>query len=420
MHDLDLAGLRTAVEDAAERAPFAHLVERAAIRRRRRIGTGLGLLALVLVAALAATTGTARLRSDRPPATPPPSQEYQPPSSQQLLDAKFGARRAYALVGTCAIPDEPVTCRYALQHSEDGGRTWRSRYEPVPPLERDEGFSAELLLTGPEETLAILDLAHGQVYQSTDRVDTYARHRLRTGPPVDTVALTAAIRTNLCTDAGACPAALASLDPATGVVAPLRQQPPLPTGPASATFDDRGGLWVAGPGAGPAAAYSPDRGRSWRPLPTPPALRGIQRTEIAPLPNGTGAYLLGARHQGPEALNDFAELWRIGDPTAAGAVWTRITPPNRPKSAQTAVGLGDGSLLFAEEGGGLWRVTPTGEISAVLLDVDGTPFRPTAVHRGSGSLLYAEDNGADRDRDHWLVVSHDDGRTWQRSAFPLI
>jgi hypothetical protein len=424
MPDFDFAGLRTAVEDAAERAPFDQLVERAAVRRRRRrIGTGLGLLVLVILAA-ATAAGTAGLRSDRLPATPPtppPAEESPPSGTQLLLDAKFGPRHAYALIGACAVPDRVATCRYVLLQSADAGRTWqRRRSQPLAPPAGNAGFSAELLLAGPDRGLAILDPGHDRVYQPTDRVDTYSQRQIRSAPPVEAIPPAAAVRTSHCEGNRDCWQAVVALDPTTGIAAPLRHQPPLGVPASSATFDDRGGLWVAGASAGgtgpPRTAYSADRGQSWRPLPVPRGPRGVLGARVYPLPSGRGAYLIGARYDRPDVKNDFAELWRIGDPAAPGAEWSRITPASRPASAMTAVGLAEGSLLFTEETGGLWRVSPTGETHLVEADVSGTPLRPHAAYRGPGSLIYALDQPDGPALS--VLVSDDDGRTWRRSILP--
>jgi len=418
MPDLDFAGLRTALEDAAERAPFHQLTERARVRRRRRrTGAGLGLLA-VLVLALVTATGTVRLRSDRTPATPPPTMHYSPPAGQVLVDVKFAGQHAYALVGICAIAGEPSTCQHALLQSEDAGRTWlRRRVQPVPPLTGTEGFSAMLLLAGADHTLTILDPAHHLVSQPTDRIDTYSTRQLRAGPPVQAVPPGGAVLTDLCSGQG-CQRAVTVLDPATGVVAPLRHPPPLPVPVTAALFDDRGGLWAAGGSASgtdpPFTAYSSDRGRTWRLLPVPRGPRGVRGAQLYPMPDGRGAYLIGARYDQLTVKNDLADLWRIGDPTAAGAAWTRIALAIRPGSALGAVAMTDGSLLFTEETGGAWRVTPTGDVSGAETPVAGIPAQPYVITRGAGGPIYArEDPSAPAVS---LVVSENEGRTWRRSV----
>jgi hypothetical protein len=216
---------------------------------------------------------------------------------------------------------------------------------------------------------------------------------------------------------------LSELDPATGAVALLAHQPfdqPL-SGPTtvtitSAAFDDRGGLWAAGVSltgvSPPVTAYSLDRGRSWRLLPRRPGTPGIRTARICPLPDGRGAYLIGSREDQP---NDFAALFRIGDPTAADSAWAAIDAEPRPQSILGAVGLADGSLMFTASTGGARRVTADGALSAVPTSVDGVRFTPYLLSRGANGVLYAQDDSVGTLS---LAVSEDQGRTWRRSLLP--
>jgi hypothetical protein len=79
----------------------------------------------------------------------------------------------------------------------------------------------------------------------------------------------------------------------------------------------------------------------------------------------------------------------------------------------TGVGLADGSLLFAGETGGLWRVSPSGVLRPVRADPGEIPLRPHAVYRGAGGQVYALDGTAE-EKSLEVVVSSDEGRSWRR------
>jgi hypothetical protein len=419
MPEPDFPGLRSAVEDATEHAPFERLRERAvARRRRRRAGTSLGLLVVAVVALLTAT-GTTRLRSDRQPATPPPGPNRTQGASQTLLDVAFGTDHAYALAGVCASQDEPVTCQYVLLQSDDAGRSWyRRNHQPLPPLGEGQGFSAQLLQPTPALPLTIFDRARGHVYRQTERADTFDQHPLHDGPPIRMAPPGAVV---LCADASSCATGtLDVLDPGTGIVAPLANQPPLGVPTGSVSVDETGGLWATGAEIStrdaPRVAYSSDRGGSWRLLPAPPGASGVRVVTVEPAPDGRSAYLVGSRDE-PGPGGRFTDLWWIGDLSRPGTAWSRITPPDLPASAGTAIALADGWLLLADPTGSSIRVSPTGRVDTVPADlVPQAPFLPHAVHRGPGRLVYALDGqGGDRLS---VLVSDDDGQSWRRSWLP--
>ena len=391
MSDPDFGGLRTAVEDAAVPVPFLTLRDRAARRRRRWLGSAAAGTAAVVVLAV--------LALPRPGPAPDPALEPTPPPAPpagQLIDTAFGRTTAYALLGSC----EPAGtgCRYELLSSGDEGRSWTRLRSPVPPPAPDDGFSAELLVTGDDD-LTVRDPARDRVHTSTDRGRTFTARALRPGPALDAVPPGLRVEQTWCGGDPCGPSRLVVLDPATGRQSPLRAQPlPRSTLIDVATGDD-GRIWVAGPdGDRVVSAVSRDRGRTWRQL---PALTGppVVLLHLVPLPGAdAGAYLLtGRRDRSDAVLNVFSDLWRLD-----GAGWTRVTPRGAPRSALTAVGLSDGELLLTTEEGGTWRTSGRG--TRIARDPAGGAL---AVLRRSGPLLVGWTGAGE------LLVSADDGRSWE-------
>ena len=204
------------------------------------------------------------------------------------------------------------------------------------------------------------------------------------------------------------PARVVVLDPATGLESPLRTQPIARSTHNDVTTGADGRIWVAGrDGDRLVSAVSDDRGRSWRqlaPLGGPP----VRLYRLVPVPGG-GAYLVTGRQDAQDVLNAFSDLWRLD-----GARWVRVTPAGIPRSALTAVGLADGELLLTEEDGGTWRTSGRGTRIARDPDpvVDGVPL-PVAVLERSGGLIVGE-TGIAAGRGPYVLVSEDDGRTWDR------
>jgi photosystem II stability/assembly factor-like uncharacterized protein len=400
--DPDFGGLRTAVEDAAARAPFESLRARAAARRRRRVG-----LAAAGVAALTAlVVVTVPRTSPGPPAEPVPTST--PPTEsagrQLVVDTAFGRTTTYALIGECTPAD---VCSYQLLSSTDSGRTWVRLPSPLGPLPSGDGFSAELRVTGDDD-LAVLDPASGRLHVSTDRGRTFATRVRRSGPPLDAVPPGLRAETTYCGGDGCAPARVVVLDPATGLESALRAQPIARSKHNDLTTGADGRIWAAGrDGDRLVSAVSDDRGRSWRqlaPLGGPPA----RLYRLVPVPGG-GAYLVTGREDARDVLNAFSDLWRLD-----GARWVRVTPAGIPRSALTAVGLADGELLLTEEDGGTWRTSGRGTRIARAPDpvVDGGPL-PVAVLERSGGLIVGETGVADG-RGPYVLVSADEGRTWDR------
>jgi hypothetical protein len=409
--DPDFGGLRSAVEDAADRVPFEALRARAATRRRRRAGLVAGLAAAGAAAlAMAVVLAVPRAAPAPPAVSPGPGIPTAPDPTAAVPDAQvvqtvFGATTAYALLGSCS---DSGRCTYGLLASPDEGRSWARRHAPLPALTGEDGFSAELRVTGGDD-LAVLDPLHQRLYASTDQGRTFATRVLRAGPAVDAVPPGLTAEPTRCGGDSCGPARVVVLDPATGRTSPLRAQPFSGLQHVEVATGDDGRIWVAGwDGDRLVSAVSDDRGRTWRAL---PALAGppLRLVRLVPVPGG-GAYLLAGREDAQDVLNAFSELWRAED---ADPRWVRVTPPGAPASALSAVGLSDGELLLTEEGnGGAWRTSGGG--TRIARDpaptVDDLALPLGWVER-SGRLLVART--ATRS-DAVLLVSADDGRSWER------
>ena len=155
----------------------------AARRRRRRVAVG-GCAVLVGAAAVLAS------RADPDPAGPAAAAPVSPSpagispagsSSGQVVDVAVGSDRLYALLGSCAGPEQARGCGYRLMTQTRGGR-WTRVPLPLPPPDAGWGFAARLLLTGGD-TLTVLDEPRGQAYVSSGGAPVVVR-RIRDGPPL--------------------------------------------------------------------------------------------------------------------------------------------------------------------------------------------------------------------------------------------
>jgi hypothetical protein len=374
-------------------------------RRRRRLTAG---GAAVLVAAAALLAG----RADHDPAAPAPppvtrSQAAAPPAGsppEQVVDVSVGSDRLYALVGSCAGPEQARECSYRLLTQTRGGR-WTQVAVPLPPPGGGSGFSARLLLTGAD-TVTVVDDLRGRAYVTEGGAPVGVRE-LRDGPP-----LAAGM------PAGLVPELLGGrvtvLDPATGLRRPLAAQPQLEVVPRGVVAGPLGDLWaVAEPGLRVLVGHSSDGGRTWR-TGTVPGLRpGSGLLQLVPGQDGS-VYLIAGRDGpvGPEGLG-LAELW--WQPGTGGG-WRRVSARPGPRSVGSAV-PGRSGLLVTDGGGALWRLSPGGSFER-LPDpvVDGTPVRAGSLFSGSGGRIVSRP--ADGIDGALLLVSADDGDSWLPTLVP--
>jgi RNA polymerase sigma factor (sigma-70 family) len=410
----DFAGLRTAAEDAAERMPFEELRDRAAGRRHRRAA---GIVALG--AAMAAAVGLAGQTDGGLAPTPlvEPGPTSGAPARMQLVDVRFGADTAYALLGVCTGANEPMTCGYQLWVSRDRGRRWDPRDIPLTGLEPNAGFAAELRVDSRTDRLTLIDPATGMVFLSTDGAGpSYGSKELTSGPPLD--AVPPGLQPDLDTCGEGCTPRVSTplvsvLDPATGVRHDLRSNPALTPGTPvqSIVLDDDGVIWVAGAGrqGGLAqTAYSLDRGSSWRRLLVPGGAK-VGWVRLVSVPDNAATYLLAGDYDGSRGRNNLTGIWWIGDPSEPGTGWVPLTLWVWPESARSAVGLTDGGLLISQESGATWRIDRNGQFALVSdRTVEGETARLRDVRRGPGPLLYGTTDADDLA----VLVSEDDGASW--------
>lgn len=377
----------------------------AARRRRRRVALG-GCAVLVVAAAVLAA------RADPDPAGPPAAAPVDrspagiaPPGSAwgQVVDVAVGSDTLYALLGSCAGPEQARGCGYRLMTQTRGGR-WTRGSLPLPPPEAGWGFAARLVLTGGD-TLTVLDEPRGQAYVSSGGAPFKVR-RIGDGPP-----LAAGMPTGLVPELVA--GRVTVFDPTIGLRHPLAVQPRLETVPRDVVAGPLGDLWaVAEPGLRVVVGHSSDGGRSWR-TGTVPGLRpGLVLLRLVPGQDGS-VYLVGGRQGGSRVRVELAELWRHA---GTGGNWSRVGIRPGPRSV-ASVAPGRSGLLIVEETGTLWRLSAGGTIER-LPDpvVDGLPVRPGPLFSGPGRII--TEPAAGDSRGALLLVSADDGDSWLPTLIP--
>jgi hypothetical protein len=132
------------------------------------------------------------------------------------------------------------------------------------------------------------------------------------------------------------------------------------------------------------------------------------------VPGQDGAvYLLGGG-EGPSGVRvELAELWRH---PGAGGTWSRVGARPRPRSVGSVAPARSG-LLFTDETGTLWRLSPGGSFER-LPDpvVDGAPVRAGPLFSGPGGRIISRPVGDIGGA--LLLVSADDGDSWLPTLVP--
>ncbi|MFL6130645.1 MAG: hypothetical protein ACJ73E_16480 [Mycobacteriales bacterium] len=380
-------------------------VAAAARRRRWRLTAG-GSAVLVAAAALLASRAdpdparpaAGRAVTQSRPAVPLPGS---PPG--QVVDVAVGSDSLYALLGSCAGPEQARECGYRLMAQTRGGR-WTRVPVPLPPREGGTGFAARLLLSG-SDTLTVVDEPRGQAYVSEGGAPFVVR-RVRDGP-----ALTAGMPAGLVPELVA--GQVTVFDPATGLRRPLAAQPPLETVPRDVVAGPFGDLWaVAERGLRVAVGHSSDGGRSWRTAAVPGLRPGLGLLRLVPGQDGT-VYLIGGRQSQSGMRVELAELWRH---PGAGGTWSRVAARPRPRSVGS-VAAGRSALLLTDETGTLWRLPASGSFER-LPDpvVDGAPVRAGPLFSGPGGRTISRPAGGIDGT--LLLVSADDGDSWLPTLVP--
>ncbi|HST64184.1 MAG TPA: hypothetical protein VLM05_03255 [Mycobacteriales bacterium] len=346
------------------------------------------LLAVVLAARV--TAGRPQAAATTPPA---PTSAVRPGAAPGVVAVAIGARWAYALVADCD-PGAARACAYRLHRRSLGGGAWTA----LPLLTETRasvGPGPVLAVTG-DEVATVLEPAGGQVYSTADGAAA-TRHPLAPGPPIDAVPADGLVDSAYC---GACQQ-VTVLEPVTGRLRPLRQQPFRDGRLRSYTL--RGDvLWaVSATADGVTSARSADRGRTWTVLPVRGLASGIDALQLVTGPTGP-AYLLSAT-TGTDGTSRLVGVWST---QAAAGAWERLPGPI-PRSARSALAA-DRGLLVTDAGGTVWRLQPTGGFAALP---DPGPARPELVATGPGRMLAATLRG--RVPDRLVLTSYDEGESWR-------
>lgn len=387
--------------------PFDEQVRRAyaVARRRRRAGLA-GTLLVVATAAVVA--GRTLPESTSAPPAPAPGVVV-PTPDRYVADVAVGTTWVYALVASCVGPETTRQCTYRLYRRSLAGGGWTATALETGQV-AGAVSPARLFVTGDDLVTVLDQPTVGTVYASADGGDKVSGHALKPGPPVAAVPDGAVVDLGLCET---CPGRLAVLEPRTGRLRPLATPPPLgPTLAVRSVAESGGVLWVLGDGGSRLiSAVSVDRGRSWRELPVGGARAPAEITRLVS-DGGLGAYLMIGRDARPDVLDEFSELWRVGDPTRPGAAWRQVTPAVRPRSAAGLV-AGARGLVVREDTGQLWRLEPDGTMRRLPpIDFDGVPVPPAVVVTGPARLLLGiAANQADLGVPT-VLVSYDEGETW--------
>lgn len=467
MPELDFHGLRDDAGDAARQPEFATIVRRAGRLRSRRYAAATTAAAVLAVAlAVAGTTlaaGGNRLGTPTGAgsASASPTDEPAPWRTVQWAGAA-DAEHLYAVRSDCQ------QCPRRLMGSDDGGRTWRQRHVFAAA---DFNMRASVFVAGPRtlvlpETWPVGVAAvpgaspsadpQGSHLPGTPSADPEGSESTSPGPwptpgplRVSTdggVTWRVAQRSTVPVPAAAAGTAIApcqllraplalrecpvhAIDPVTGQVAPLANQPPLlEARPAAMTSG--AGLWVEGFDRAtrrPAVAVSADRGRTWTTAvfaaepaePSEPVMPSESAQSSAPathpvrlrpmdLPSVTTA-------DGRTAYALFiegADGPRVYRSTDAGRTWTRTNGEQPLSDAPLATSQSwvtrDGAHVVLDQPDGIARF---------LVSPDGrryTPLRTTGLEAEAGDSMHVPAMAGNRyvyaGRD--AVYLSDDGRRW--------
>jgi hypothetical protein len=335
-------------------------------------------LALGVPALLHSTSG----RNPAPVAAPTTAAGQAGQATQSIVvSVGAGDRWAYALVAECGtriLHD----CDYRVHRRDLVDPGW----QPTPvhfAAPTTTGLDVTMRVTPDDHVL----LTSGTSLQvSGDGGETVQSLHLRTGPPVAELPRDAVLASELCPT---CSDAVTAVDLTTGELRPLRSQPAFTGYGLRMARVDGDVLWVVQVGpAGGITAVSADRGRTWRTIPLAVGMVLTDPVVLASTPSG-GAYLVGRRP------NDLPDVRRIDGPRGN---WARITPPDGPNSAYSAVVDARG-LLVGDGNGKAWRLGPDDRFTAL----PGTP----GYLSGSRVLLGLPSTPGT------VELSYDGGLTWQ-------
>jgi hypothetical protein len=362
-------------------------------RRPPRWALIAGTAVLATVAALLAARSTPEKVQAAP--SPPAPAPVLTRNSPGVVAVAVGTRWAYALVAECD-PEATRACGYRLHRRSFDGRPWTA-LPLVTETRTTLGVVPTLVVSGEDVVTVLEQSTSGRVYSFLDGVGA-SQHQLGPGPPIDAVPPDGLLDSALC---DRCRERIVVLEPATGRLRPLRNQP-FPAAGVRA-YGLRGGVaWaVSTTGTDTTSAVSLDRGRSWRTVPVPGLAPGIDALQLVPGASGD-AYLLGSTTQ-LDGDSRLVGVWAISGPARR---WELQKGP-APLSVRSAL-AGERGLLISDLGGTVWRLEPTGAFAALP---DPGPTRPADLATGPARMIAATPRG--RIPDLIVLTSYDEGESWR-------
>lgn len=344
---------------------------------------GIALIVLVTVV-LAVRAGSGR------PAPPVPAPSARATGGAPgVVAVAVGAGWVYALVSTCG-PGAPRACAYQVHRRSVGGGGWTA--QPLVTEPRAAAGVVPMLAVSGDDVVTVLEPAtSGRLHSIVGGVA--AGHPLAPGPPVDAVPADGLVDPGYC---ATCGDRVTVVEPATGRLRPLRQQP-FPDGRLR-SYALRGDvLWaVSTTATGARSAVSTDRGRTWRERPIRGLAPDIETLQLVTGPSGPAYLLTGAGDR-------LVGVWSTQGP---GGAW-ELLPGPIPRGARSAL-VGERGLLVADPGGTVWLLQPTGAFTSLA---DPGPTRPELIATGPSRVLAATLRG--RIPDRLVLTSNDEGETWR-------
>jgi len=393
MPEIDFAGLRTAAEKAARQPEFSTVERRSGRLRARQHGATA--VAAAVAVGLASATGYAALRPA--PVTESAVRGMDPAPIQVTWVGSIQAGDAehlYLTVHPCARVRSDCT---ELIASDDGGRTWQPRTLPEP------GRIGEVL--GPRLLLGLI--RRGGTPPATRQVSVDGGRTWRgLTEATGAAAAVAPGHRGLCRPASGGAACLVhAVDPVTGQVAALAQQPPIDV-TALADVPPAAGLWATGFDRStrqPAVSWSHDGGRNWtaHTFPVPGPVPAAPELTTA---NGRTAYV---------SISDAAGR-RLGYRTTDGGATWSPRPPD--------LTAGGSSAYVTADGAHVQRI-PAPPIDRWVVSRDGGPYQDAHFNGivGMATVPEAMDGGgyiSYTEFDPTAIYLSDDGWTWRRVAPP--
>jgi hypothetical protein len=361
-------------------------------RQRRRFSIAAAAVVAGVAVLLAARSAPGHPET-APTPTPVPISRTPGPG---VVSVAVGTRWAYALVAEC----DPATvraCGYRLHRRPvDGSAGWTA-LPLVTETRTTVGVVPTLAVSGDDVVTVLEQSTSGRVYSSTDGVGA-SQHQLARGRPIDVVPPAGLLDSDVC---ASCHERLVALEPGTGLLRPLRNQPFPGAGVRAYTMRGSTAWAVSTTRTDVTSAVSLDRGRTWTTVPVRGLAPDFDVLRLVTGPDGA-AYLLCSTTR-TDGNSRLIGVWAIRGPTGS---WARMPGPV-PRSVRSAL-VGERGLIVADPGGTVWLLQEDGSFAALP---DPGPTRPDQVSTGPGGILAAVPRG--RIPDPLVLTSSDGGETWR-------